>query len=194
MAVSHPHHAVQLYGTDERLVSSVAAFLADGLISGEPALIIATESHCAGILAQLTARLVNVERARQNGDLVLLEAQETLGLFMVGEAPDPKLFEANVGRFLEQTLLGRPGSVLRAYGEMVDVLWKQGQADAAIKLEILWNKLATRFGFALLCGYATGSFFKNAERLQEVIAQHTHVFEDPGPSRHDHHPPRAVDI
>jgi hypothetical protein len=185
MASALPHHhAVQFYGDDERLFSTVAGFLAEGLITGEPALVIATKSHRTGILAQLAARLVNVDRARQNGDLVLIDAQEMLDLFMIDKVPDPKLFETNVERFLEQTLLGRPGTVLRAYGEMVDVLWKQGDADAAIKLEILWNKLATRFGFALLCGYAMGSFFKKAERLQEVVAQHTHVLDDRPHFRH----------
>ena len=169
---------MQFYGTDTRLFSTVGGFLAEGMIHGEPALIIATEAHRNGVIAQLTERFVDVKKARQSGDLVLLDAQETLDLFMVDGAPDTKLFEANVGRFIEQSLLGRPGHVLRAYGEMVDVLWKDGQCDAAIRLEILWNKLATRFGFALLCGYAMGSFYKKTERLQEVCALHTQIIED----------------
>ena len=65
--------------------------------------------------------------------------------------------------------------IVRAYGEMVDVLWKQGREDAAIRLEILWNKLAHTYGFALLCGYSMGNFYKQAERFQEVCRQHTHV-------------------
>ena len=47
-----------------------------------------------------------------------------------------------------------------AYGEMVDVLWKAGQDVAAIRLEMLWNKLAAMHDFALLCGYAMGNFYK----------------------------------
>jgi hypothetical protein len=167
---------VQFYGNEDRLFSTAAGFLAEGLISGEPAIIIATPAHRAGILNQLTARLIHVEQARRNGDLLVLDAQEMLDLFMHDGAPDADAFEANIGRFVDQTLQGRPGSVLRAYGEMVDVLWKQGLPEAAVRLELLWNQLAGRFGFALLCGYAMGNFFKQTAQLQEVCSHHTHIF------------------
>jgi hypothetical protein len=58
---------------------------------------------------------------------------------------------------------------------MVDVLWKQGRSAAAIKLEILWNKLAMKYSFALLCGYAMGSFYKQTQHLDDVCALHSHV-------------------
>ena len=58
---------------------------------------------------------------------------------------------------------------------MVDVLWKQGLTESAIKLEILWNKLALKYRFALLCGYAMGNFYKQAKQLDDICAQHTHV-------------------
>ena len=45
------------------------------------------------------------------------------------------------------------------------MLWKEGRTEGAIKLEMLWNKLATRYGFALLCGYSMGNFYKEADRL-----------------------------
>jgi hypothetical protein len=66
-------------------------------------------------------------------------------------------------------------TLVRAYGEMVDVLWKDGREDAAIQLELLWNSLAGRYGFALLCGYAMGNFFKQTDRFEEVCRQHTHI-------------------
>ena len=62
---------------------------------------------------------------------------------------------------------------------MVDILWQQGHTDAAIRLEVLWNKLATRFGLALLCGYAMGSACKPAQ-LHDICSHHTHIF---GPER-----------
>jgi hypothetical protein len=171
----HSHrHAVQFYGTDQSLFRTVAGFLAEGLVGGEPAIVIATASHRAAFIDHLTARLVDCDRAIRNGDLVLIDAEATLDLFMVGDTPDQDLFEKNVGRLIEQVFNGR-NVVLRAYGEMVDVLWKQGRSEAAIRLEILWNKLALKYNFALLCGYAMGSFYKQSKQLEDVIAQHTHV-------------------
>ena len=58
---------------------------------------------------------------------------------------------------------------------MVDLLWKNGQSDAAIALEILWNKLALKYNFALLCGYSIGSFYKQTKQFEDVCAQHSYV-------------------
>jgi KaiC/GvpD/RAD55 family RecA-like ATPase len=168
-------HAVQFYGTDESLFTTVASFLSAGLVAGQPAVVIATPSHRIPIVRHLRERLIDCERALRNGDLVLLDAEATLDLFMVNDEPDEELFESNVGRLLDQAINGRKRIVLRAYGEMVDVLWKQGRSEAAIKLEILWNKLAIKYNFALLCGYSMGSFYKQTQQLEEVIALHTDV-------------------
>jgi hypothetical protein len=94
---------------------------------------------------------------------------------MVGDTPDADLFEQNVGIVVKQVLDGRGRAVVRAYGEMVDVLWKRGRSEAAIKVEILWNKLADKYSFALLCGYAMGNFYKQAKQLEDICALHTHV-------------------
>ena len=169
------HHAVQFYSTDQSLIRTVAAFLAEGLFAGQPAVVVATPAHRVAIAEALMRRGANPQQALRSGDLIVLDAEATLDLFMVDGAPDPDLFEKNVGRLVEQALNGRDTVVVRAYGEMVDVLWKQGAADAAIQLEMLWNKLALKYSFALLCGYAMGSFYKQTQRLDEVIAQHTIV-------------------
>jgi hypothetical protein len=169
------HHAVQFYGSDQSLFTTVAGFLAEGLIAGQPAIVIATRAHSAAIVEHLSGRLIDCERAIRTGDLLMLDAEATLDLFMIGETPDADLFDKNVGRLIDQAINGRQRAVLRAYGEMVDVLWKQGRSEAAIKLEILWNKLALKYNFALLCGYAMGSFYKQTKQLEDVIAQHTHV-------------------
>ena len=174
---SHPvhQHAVQFYGTDESLFATVANFLAAGLVATQPAVVIATPSHRTAIVKHLRDRLIDCDRAVRHGDLVLLDAEAMLDLFMVGGHPDAELFESNVGRLLEQAINGRHRVVLRAYGEMVDVLWKQGRSEAAIKLEILWNKIVVKYNFALLCGYSMGSFYKQTQQLEEVIALHTSV-------------------
>jgi hypothetical protein len=172
------HHAVQFYGTDESLFTTVAGFLAEGLAAHQPAIIIATAPHRRAIVEHLCGRSIDCKKATHDGDLLLLDAEETLDLFMADGSPDPLLFADNVGRLIEQALNGRSRVVLRAYGEMVDVLWKRGRPDAAIELEILWNKLALKYQFGLLCGYAMGSFYKQTPQRQEleaICAQHSHV-------------------
>jgi hypothetical protein len=171
-------HSVQFYGTHQSLCSTVAAFLAEGFVTGHPALVIATPAHTAGIIEQLSARLIDYDKAIRNGDLILLDAEATLDLFMIGDHPDEALFNRNIGRLIEQAINGRQQTIVRAYGEMVDILWRQRRSESAIKLEILWNKLAVTYRFALLCGYSMGSFYKQSKQLEQVIAQHTQVIPD----------------
>jgi hypothetical protein len=171
------HHAVQFYGNDASLFTTVGGFISEGLVAGQPAVIIATASHRAAIVEQLTTRLIDVKEAERIGDLVLIDADEALSTFMIESGPDAESFERHIGGVIEKILNGRSRTVVRAYGEMVDVLWKEGRTEAAIKLEILWNKLATTYQFALLCGYSMGNFYKQAEQFQEVCRQHTHVLD-----------------
>lgn len=169
------HHAVQFYGDETELSRTIATFLIDGLVALQPAVIIATKPHTEAILDELTSRHIDVANARKIGDLVILDADETLAGFMSHGNPDPELFRRTVGNVLEQAIRGRERTPVRAYGEMVDVLWKKGQSEAAIKLEVLWNELANQFSFSLLCGYAIGNFYKQSSNMDAVVAQHTHV-------------------
>jgi hypothetical protein len=170
------HHAVQFYGDDDSLFTTVAGFLCQGFVDGHPAIVIATEDHRSSILQHLRGRLIDVDQAQQMGSLIMLDAQQTLDLFMDRGMPDEGRFEASVGKLIADVLVGREDRILiRAYGEMVDVLWKQGRSDAAIRLEMLWNKLAQRHGFALLCGYSMGNFYKQTEGFEAICREHTHV-------------------
>ena len=178
-----PHsHAVKFYGEPRSLFQTVAGFLAEGLSARQPAIIIATTDHTSGIVDQLQLLNFDVDGARRLGDLVILDADEMLSLFMVDNEPNAGLFEHNIGGLIEQTLCNQANTVIRAYGEMVDILWKQGRTDAAIKVEILWNKLAIKHEFELLCGYAMGSFYKQSSQFAAVAAQHTHVLQADDPA------------
>ena len=171
-------HLVQFYGSELSLFTTVSGFLAEGIVAGQPAVMIATQAHRDGILEHLSARLIDCDQARRNGDLVVLDTGETMDLFMVDGVPDEDLFNRHASLVIEQALRGRTRTIVRAYGEMVDVLWKDGRSEAAITLEMLWNKLATKYGFALLCGYAMGNFYKQSKQLESVREQHTRVVGD----------------
>ena len=171
------YHAVQFYKDDDSLAATAAGFLAEGIAQGQPGLVVATAAHTARILASLKARGLDVEALRRTGELNLFDARKMLSSFMVGKMPDPLLFKSNVGDAIERLCVGRKPCPIRAYGEMVDLLWQDGNADGAIRLEILWNQLASTYEFALLCGYAVGHFYKESvgTRFQDVCDQHSHV-------------------
>ena len=173
---AHQHHAVQFYDDEKALYATVAGFLGQGLVDEQPAILIATVAHCGPILDELKGRMLDVDHAQGSGDLIVLDAEETLAQFMRDDVPSADAFESTVGDLIRRLLVKRAKpTLIRAYGEMVDVLWKDGKPDAAIRLEILWNLLADRFGFALLCGYSMGHFYKQTDRFEEVCRQHAHV-------------------
>ena len=172
------HHAVQFYGSDQILMQTVAGFLAGGLIAGQPAVVIATPAHSTAIFDELAHRLIDVNAAKRIGDLVFLDANAMLGRFMRNGMPDAGAFRHEVGGVISQTLAGRTTTALRAYGEMVDVLWKRGNEDAAITLEVLWNELSRTHPFELLCGYSIGNFYKQTGSFERICEQHTHVMTE----------------
>jgi PAS domain S-box-containing protein len=182
----HGEHLVQFYENDEFLASAVAAFLGEGIAAGEPAIMIATREHRDAVLALLREQGIDVERERRDGRFVALDARETLATFMDGDLPERSRFEATIGPAIEGLLRASGRSVVRAYGEMVDVLWKEGNSSGALQLEGLWNDLAAKYSFALLCAYAISSFYKesHAEGLRDVCRAHRHVFPAPATGTH----------
>jgi signal transduction histidine kinase len=60
---------------------------------------------------------------------------------------------------------------------MVDVLARQGNFRAAVRLEELWHDALQENPFSLLCAYLMDNFFRHgdSDRLLEVFATHSHV-------------------
>ena len=167
-------HAVRFYENKTSLCRTVADFLAEGFRDHQPGLVVATNAHILGVLDQLRARNFDVDRMQAAGELLLLDARGTLATFMADGMPDAAAFTTIVPAIIERLRGDRSDRTVRAYGEMVDVLWKDGRTAAAIRLEVLWNQLALTHAFSLLCGYAVGNFYQDAG-MREIRAQHSHV-------------------
>jgi hypothetical protein len=172
-------HAVRFYEDPASLCRIVADFIGEGLGTSEPAIIIATPSHLAQIVTELNLRAFDIQTLQKRGDLFLLDANDLLSRFMVDGKPDSNRFNEAMTPVLTKACRGRGNCTIRAYGEMVDVLWKADHTVAAIRLETLWNKLAQTHDFALLCGYAMGNFYKDATQ-EEICRQHTHLVAESG--------------
>jgi hypothetical protein len=173
-------HAVKFYTDPESLCRIVGGFLIEGFARGNPALVIATPPHAALLDRCLRARGHDVDVLKRLGDLVTLDARELLATFMVDGTPNANAFRQSVGGAITQVCRGRDQCTVHAYGEMVNVLWKDGHEAAAIRLEMLWNELANDRAFKLLCGYSIGNFYK-AAAIDEIKGQHSHLIAD----RHD---------
>lgn len=167
-------HWVQFYESEAFLTDRVASFVAEGLGLGESAIIIATEAHRAAFTQRLRGLVADLDLVIERGRLVLLDAATTLDRFMIDGSPDEHRFKQSVGDVLSSLSRMSGGQRVRAYGEMVDVLWQAGQHPAAIRLENLWNDLRTSVEFTLLCAYVIDSFYKGGG-LGEICDTHSHI-------------------
>lgn len=170
-------HVVHFYEQSAALTDDVAGFLADGFEAGQPGAVIAGEEHLQLIVAKLRDRGLDPDALVQQERLVLLDAHETLQSLMLVHSPSPQRFNIVVGGVIARLSRLNGNAPVRAYGEMVDVLWRTGNTVGALRLEELWNDLTRTHDFRLFCAYSMGHFMKasSAESLAAICERHTHV-------------------
>src|SRR4051794_11204254 len=169
---AHGEHVVAFYGNDEELTANVAEYFSRGIRSDDVVVFIATPEHRAAVEHHL-GDLVAYAGERY----VALDAAETLAAFMVDGSPNAARFRDVVGGVVSSAL--SRGGRGRAFGEMVALLWADGNGDAAIELEDLWNDLATVLRFDLLCAYPLASFSADdgLDMATRVCSVHSAVTE-----------------
>jgi len=168
-------HFAQFYEADEFLLDSLEDFIRKGMDADDICIVIATKEHTANLNERLQAHGTDVQAAMASGRYISLDAEETLSSLMVDGAPDP-------GRFFEIIGSVFPGATsasnrVRIFGEMVALLWKDGDSAGAIRLEELWNELSKQHSFSLFCAYPMSCFDGEdpGDKLVEVCGQHAHV-------------------
>jgi signal transduction histidine kinase len=168
-------HLVQYYEKEGFLYDRVTDFMSDGLRGSDAAILIATPAHRAGVESRLRGRGVDLNSLSAGGRYHALDARETLSQFMVGGSPDPQRFAATIGPVIRAARNG--DRRVLAFGEMVALLWAEGNRDAAVRLEELWNELARQETFALLCAYPISHFddAAYAKPFADINAAHTWV-------------------
>jgi hypothetical protein len=159
-------HSVHFYDRPSSLIDRVCEYVREGFRAGDAAIIICTPEHLQSIDACLSARGFDVDALREKGRYVGLDAARTLDLFIVNGRPDRQRFSDVVGGQLLRTHATYPR--VRAFGEMVALLWGKGNSRAALELEDIWNELLGHHPFSLLCAYSLDSLGKPAS-LQTVV-------------------------
>ncbi len=173
-AAARGAHFVHFYDSEAALTPVVAGFVADGLSAGGHAVLIASAARLKSFASALQVMGVPPDADGSMPRVALLDAHETLERLLVDGLPSEERFEANVAAPVAECAK-RSRVHLRAYGEMVDILWQRGQKAAAFRLEEMWNDLGDRLHFSLLCAYAKVSFaqFVDEEGLAALRALHS---------------------
>ncbi len=174
-AMGEAEHFVQFYETDEYLVESVSGYVSAALSAGAASAVLATRAHRLALQQKLAAQGVNISEVIESGRYVVLDASDALTKFMVDGAPDAGRFQETIGTLIGQ--LAQGGRRVHAFGEMVALLWADGNREAAIRLEQLWNDLAKQYRFALFCAYQITAFDEvdDEEPFDGVCGCHSRV-------------------
>ena len=172
--ISPSDHRVQFYEVEDAFLDTLEGFIAGALRADEAAIVIATPSHRAALARRLAHVGIDVAEAAARNRYVALDADESLEAVMRDGWPDDDRFFAFV-----REAIGRvepPGTQVRAFGEMVALLWGRGNYAATVRLEHLWHKLCSADGLSLFCAYPKAGFTKDAATaIAEICAAHSRL-------------------
>ena len=167
-------HVVQIYEEGDAFLDTLESFVLDGLQAGEGVVVIATPLHLSALNRRLVKRGPAVVTAMHGDGYLALDAEAMLCSFMVGGWPDDALFEGFVADVLRRA--GQGDRRVRAFGEMVAILWAQGNCGATVHLEHLWHRLCEEQQFRLFCAYPKAGFTRDAvDSIRQIHDAHSRV-------------------
>jgi hypothetical protein len=154
-------HVVQFYGRDEELAERVTDYLLGALASGGVAIVIATPEHRHEFETRLAQAGVDLAAARGDGS------------YLARDKLDSAAFDRVTGTVIAAA--GAGGRPVRAFGEMVALLWNDGLVSDAVRLEAMWEELGGRHPFSLFCGYRTDAVTRDLVAFAEVCRLHGEI-------------------
>jgi hypothetical protein len=176
-------HVVQLYGEDDQLLAkNVSRYLAEGVRRLDGLFVIATPEHTQAIARQLAQDDASATlEAERSGRLVFLDARTAVDRVLVGGRPDEGRFDAIVGEAMREIRARSGSGKVRAFGEMVGLLWSEARHSEAELLEALWNALLAGSDYSLYCAYRIDLFGKDVDKaaLSSIVSAHTYLFAGP---------------
>ncbi len=111
---------------------------------------------------------------RESGRLVVFDARETLDSILVDGVLDADRFGTTVVRMIHDAR--SDGRRVRAFGEMVALLWEVGDVTGALDLEERWTRLQDETPFELLCAYPTSALGDaRLSDVNDICAAHSGV-------------------
>jgi DNA-binding NarL/FixJ family response regulator len=180
LEISH-RHEMALYSDDASFVDGFARGAEAALKNGNAVIVLASASHREGIFARLQAANVDVSAAVEQGSYTALDPANTLSAVMESDMPDPVRCAKFVGDLIVQASKSARGEHARVafFGECAPTLLADGNPEAAVRLEHLWNELMRRHGAHTLCGYLSTAFPQSESNpvFQRICAKHSAVYQ-----------------
>jgi DcmR-like sensory protein len=170
-------HIVQLYQDQQFLNRAVCRFAAGAIANGEGIILVPTAAHWEAFRPRLEAEGVDVKAAQNRGQLSIVDADELLPRFMKDAMPDAPVFLGLAADVISTARDGERYPKVRWWGEMVNVLWEQGNVAASMGLEDQFHHLAQQHEIAIFCSFVMDNFNGEvqARMLPRLGQNHSHL-------------------
>ena len=156
-------------------LKQLLATLKRAFLRGEGAIVIAGIALRKDIISKMEWLGLDVGALKNQGQIKFFDAEFLLLSIVVDGVLKEQAFQEIVGIPIHiiQSKYGKA----RVFGEMVNILWKQGHYDTAMQLGDLWNELSKKQEFSLLCVYSVDSLDPNAyeEALERLCKCHPYL-------------------
>ncbi len=175
-----PSHEVEFYASDASFLIRCTRFIGAALANGDAVIVIVTPSHRDSLRQKLESEGCDVAEAIEQGRYVALEPSDVLSTFLVNDQPNAGRFIKAAGDFIATALKAATGKHPRVAvcGECPALLHAEGKAEAAVRMERLWNELAYIYNVDSLCGYPIERFRSEEQDpiFQQICADHSAVY------------------
>jgi hypothetical protein len=170
-------HIVQLYQDQDFLNRAVCRFAAGAIANGEGVILVPTPAHWEAFRPRLEAEGVDVKAAQRRGQLTVVDADELLPRFMRDAMPDAPVFLGLAADVIASARDGDRYPKVRWWGEMVNILWEQGNVSASMSLEDQFDRLADHHEIAIFCSFVMDNFNSevHTRMLPRLSQNHSHL-------------------
>jgi hypothetical protein len=170
-------HIVQLYQDDAFYSEAIAHFAAEGLVRGESIILVATRPHWQLISHRLRGKGFHPDELFRQGQLTLLDANDTLPKFMSDKVPDGTIFKPLARSTIARARCDGKFPRVRWWGEMVNVLYVDGNPRGSTRLEEFFDQVAHEENIAIFCSFLMDKFDPRIyeEAFGNVCRTHSHV-------------------
>jgi hypothetical protein len=169
-------HFLQFYESDEEFIDTLETFASSGFENGDGVIVIATEQHLEALSSKL-AKNFNISELVNEKHYIPVDAEKLLGSIMNDDYIDEANFHSVISGLIE-SVKKRDESNIRVFGELVALLWGQGNRKATVEMEKLWHKICSSGVVCLFCAYPkTGFRQDSSQSIKDICSFHTHVVE-----------------
>ena len=161
---------LQMCRNNSTQVDLLTEYISEGLLKNEAVIIIARSALRKAVWTQLQALGLDMGFYKAQGQIKLYDAELLLSTILIDDVIDEHYFQTYIGSQIQAAQIAY-GKV-RAFGEMVEILWQGGLHDTALQLEKIRTDLGSKHELTVLCTYLVDSL---APPSHDFALEHMHM-------------------